>query len=555
MVGIGIFLIGLALAVIIAVGAHKLPDAAARNILRMFALAIVLVFTLFSSVRLIGPDEVGIVIKSVGFSRLQGGAYIATGGEQGIQADVLRPGWYFGYWPFIYDVREVAVTVVPQRKVGIIDAADGLPLTNQVIAPEWPEGSTQKMLDARHFLTDGKGHRGTQATVLLPGKYPINTELFRVTMVDWTEVVPGEVAVLKANFGTEPTVAVRGVGEKGQELVLAGEGEMGIRAKALLPTTYPLNTVAYTPVEIWTKPVVAHYTAHAGTVNQTSAGAKSAETEEREITVRTSDGFTFPVDVRVEYHIDPANAPLVVATTGDDESEHFRNILNSAVRAIFRNNAETVRALDYVQQRSHQEEQSLAMLKTEMSRFGVTVTAVRIGNVGDEKTLGTLLKTQTDREIAKQELVTYQEQQKAAEQKRMLSRATQEAEEEKRLATAAYAVKIAEEDKRKRLIEAEAEAQSIAIKAKAQADAYQQIAQQIGTGNAAMIEILKIVGERGIQITPRVMITGGGGVGGGLSGGGGDSGTAALVGTILDQMVKDDEKPEPATPRTSLNKP
>ncbi len=552
MVGIGIFLVGLILAATIAVGSAKLPDAAARTALRIFALAIVVVFTIFSSVRLIGPDEVGIVIKSVGFSRLKGGAYIATSGEQGIQADVMRPGWYFGYWPFVYDVREVPVTMVPQGNVGIVEATDGLPLQGQVIAPEWPEGTTQKMLDARHFLTDGKGHKGTQATVLLPGKYPLNTELFKVTMEKWTSVVPGEVVVLKANFGRPPTRKVAGVGEKGQELLLADEGEIGIRAGVLPPATYPLNTRAYTPEEIWTKPVVAHYTAIMGTVNQTAQGPKTAETEEREITVRTSDGFTFPVDVRVEYHIEPANAPVVVATLGDDEGEHFRNALNSSVRAIFRNNAETVKALDYVQQRSHQESQSLSMLKAEMARFGVSITNVRIGNVGDEKTLGVLLKTQTDREIAKQELLTFQEQQKAAEQKRQLTRATQEAEEEKRLATAAYAVKIAEEDKKKKLIEAEAEAQSIAIRARAQAEAYQQIAQQIGRSNAAMIELLKIVGERGIQITPRVLITGGNGAG--LSG---DAGTSALMGTMLDQMVsKEEEKPAPpASPRSSAEKP
>jgi regulator of protease activity HflC (stomatin/prohibitin superfamily) len=249
------------------------------------------------------------------------------------------------------------------------------------------------------------------------------------------------------------------------------------------------------------------------------------------------------VDVRIEYEVKPEHAPVVVAKLGDDEEDRFRNALNSAVRAIFRNNAETVRALDYVQQRSNQEQQSLQMLAEEMARFGVTVTAVRIGNVGDEKTLGNLLKTQTDREIAKQEQLTFQEQQKAAEQKKLLSRATQESEEEKRLATAAYAAKIADEEKKKRLIEAEAEAQSIAIKAKAQADAYQLIALQIGKSNAAMIEILKIVGERNIQITPRVMIGGGAGSGGNA----GDQAGTALFGTMLDTMVsRDEEKPPPA---------
>jgi uncharacterized membrane protein YqiK len=171
-----------------------------------------------------------------------------------------------------------------------------------------------------------------------------------------------------------------------------------------------------------------------------------------------------------------------------------------------------------------------------MARFGVTVTAVRIGNVGDEESLGALLKTQTDREIAKQEQQTFQEQQKAATQKKELTRVTQEAEEEKKLATATYEVKIADESQKKKVIEAKAEAEATKIKATAQAEAYKQIAEQIGKSNAALIELLKIVGEKGIEITPRIMVTGKdeGGMG------------SALMGTILDRVTSDDDGPKPA---------
>lgn len=251
--------------------------------------------------------------------------------------------------------------------------------------------------------------------------------------------------------------------------------------------------------------------------------------------VRTSDGFTFPVDVRVEYEIHPNDAPLLVATVGDDQ-EGLRTVMNSVVRAIFRNNAEDVKALNYVQQRSRQESQSLQMLQEEMNKIGVSVTGVRIGDVGNEQTLGSLLKTQTDREIALQEQETFREQQRAAEQKKELTRTEQEAEEEKRLATAAYAVQIAEKDKEKQVIAAEAEAEAVKIKADAQANAYKLIAEQIGSGNAALVELLKIVGEQGIQITPRVMVVGQGGQAGK------DGETTALIGTMLDTMMQDAPK-------------
>lgn len=602
--GLGVLVVAVAFAATIAILSLKAPGPTIRGAILIAAAVVLLVGAILSSTAYVGSGESGIVNKTVFGPSLKGGRIIAIDGQLGVQANVLSPGWHFGYWPVVYTVRTVPLIEINADELGIIEARDGLPLPEgQLFAPEWDQDSFQKMLDAEHFLTVGKGYKGKQASVLTPGKYRINSELFRVTNIKQTEVVAGEVAVLKANFGAPASVLVEGpMGDtanpaldpsvpapttprpgtgaptastptasgatpaagsaeaapatgitplrarEDNRLHLADANEMGVRHTALGPGKYPINTDAYTVVEIWTTQMIAHYTAEYS-ANATSTGA--AESEERAITVRTSDGFTFPVDVRIEYHVRPENAPIVVAKLGDDEGDRFRNMLNSVVRAVFRNNAENVRALDYVQQRSTQERQSLEQLVNAMAPYGVTVTAVRIGNVGDEKSLGALLKTQTDREIAKQEQITFQEQQRAAEQKKELTRATQEAEEEKRLATASYEVKIAEESQRKKVIEANAEAQSIQIKADAQAKAYELIASQIGKSNAAMLEMLKLIGERNIQITPRVMmVNGNGGGSNGNSAGNSDAATTALIGTMLDHMVSKDEG-ELATPAST----
>jgi len=552
--GMILLLIGLLLAIAVGAAVLKMPGGGLRRAGAAVILILVVLSLLASSVTYVGADEVGIVGKNALGASLADGKIVAVNGEMGVQADVLAPGWHVGYWPIIYSVKTVPLTTIESDEVGLIDAQDGLPLENgQLFAPDFEPGEFQKMLDAKYFLTDGKGRKGKQASVLTPGKYRINTELFRIKMVKQTEVMQGEVAVLKSNYGKPPSIVVPGIagavdnpraGEperSGNRLMLAAPGEMGVQARALPPGKYPLNTDAFTVVEMFTTQMIAHYTAEKEAGVRSKPAAGGGETEEREIMVRTSDGFTFPVDVRIEYVIDADDAPIVVEKLGDDEGERFRNALNSAVRAIFRNNAETVKALDYVQQRSQQESQSLVMLTQQMARFGVTVTAVRIGNVGDEATLGLLLKTQTDREIAKQEQLTFQEQQKAAEQKKELARVTQESEEEKKLATSAYAVKIAEETRKQRITEAEAEAEAISIKAKAQADAYKLLAIEIGKSNAALIEMLKIVGEQGIQITPRVLMMG--------ADAHTDSGSAALVGTILDTMLdkSGDEKTAPTS--------
>lgn len=530
-------MIGIILAGMIIASAFRLENKSAKGGIILLGLLVLVIGFAMSSVRYVGSNSVGIVKKNALGPSMTPGMILATNGEMGPQADVLAPGWHLWYWPVIYDVDTRPLIDIPADKIGLVESRDGLPLNpGQVFAPEVTNAEFKKMIeDPKFFLTDGMGRKGPQSNVLTPGKYRLNPELFNIEMVDTTEVPPATVAVLKSNFGSEPSLSVT-VGEDDEPVILAETGEKGILAQALQPGKYPVNTKAYSVAIVSTRETIIRFTAgEKGMLTQNGMSRSEANAnEQREITVRTSDGFTFPVDVRVEYKIEPKNAPIVVAKLGSDDSPLLAK-LNSTVRAIFRNNAENVKALDYVNQRSTQESQSLAMISAEMSRSGVTITGVRIGDVGDEETLGQLLNTQRDREIAVQEQETFKEQQKAAVQQKELSKTQQEAEEEKRLATASYEVQIAEQDKLKRIIEAQAQAESVEIEATAQANAYKMIADQIGKANAAMIEVLRVIGENRIEITPRVMVNNG-------SDSSGTSGeTVALIGTMLDQMVKDAE--------------
>ena len=507
-------------------------------------LVLVIAFAL-ASVRFVGSDGVGIVTKNALGPGLSGGRIIATEGEMGVQAEVLHPGWHMGYWPIIFDVDTVSLIEIPSGQVGLVESRDGLPLDEgQLFAPEVAPDQFKRMVeDATFFLTEAGGRKGPQSNVLTPGKYRVNTRLFAVEMVASTDVRPATVAVLKSNFGGSPSLE-RVVVDDAEPVLLAKPGEKGVRAAPLPPGKYPVNTSAFSVSSVSTSETIVRFTA-------ASAGGDG---EQREINVRTSDGFTFPVDVRIEYRIDPENAPVVVAKLGSDGQPLLAK-LNSTVRAIFRNNAESVKALDYVNQRSQQESQSLAMIGAEMAQVGVTISGVRIGDVGDVASLGELLKTQTDREIALQEQVTFQEQQRAAEQEKELTRTQQEAEEERRLATARYEVQIAEQAQQQRIIQAEAEAEAIRIEAEARAKAYELVAGQIGPGNAALVELLRVVGENQINITPRVMVSGAaGGVNqapGVQAAGPASPETVALIGTMLDTMI--DRTPEPQRRTTAAS--
>ncbi len=521
MIPILLLLIGVVLAGLILANLPKIPGTPLRAAAAAGAVLLVVLFAYLGSFRHVGDDQIGVVIKNALGPELPPGRIIATGSQMGPQAEILGPGWHSGLWPVIFSVEFHPVLEITEGNVGLLQASDGQSLPEgEIYAPLWSEQEFQEMLTAEYFLGPGGGYKGPQASVLTPGKYRINPKLFSLETRPAVNVHKATVGVVKSNVGQVPPGL-----EAGEEPVLVERGQRGIWNEPLVPQIYYLNTNALEVTPISTAKQVVRYTKAA------------QEGEEREIMVRSSDGFTFPVDVRVEYEIKPRDAPLVVVNFSDD-GPMLAERLNSAVRAIFRNNAERVKALDYVQQRSDQESQSLEMLSREMTKVGVSVTAVRIGDVGDEKTLGPLLKTQTDREIAIQEQKTFQEQQRTAEQQKELSRTQQEAEEERRLATAAYEVDIADKQKEQRIIEAEAEAESIRIRAEAQAEAFRVVAREIGQGNAALIEVLKIIGERGIGITPRVMVSG--------AQQETDGQTTALIGTMLDTMIRDREQPDEA---------
>ena len=76
----------------------------------------------------VDENEVGIVHKQFFGKPLPTGQIIARDGEMGPQAFILGPGWHFGYYPFVYQVRLDRVISVPSGQVGFVTARDGLSL-------------------------------------------------------------------------------------------------------------------------------------------------------------------------------------------------------------------------------------------------------------------------------------------------------------------------------------------------------------------------------------------------------------------------------------------
>jgi uncharacterized membrane protein YqiK len=127
----------------------------------------------------IRQDQVGIVIKRFDLRgrSLVPGQLLALKGEAGYQADTLAPGWHLGYWYWQYTVKAVSVTVIPSGQIGLVVAADGMPIPSERILAKVVD--CDKFQDARKFIMKG-GEKGRQLGLLTAGTYRINTALFTV---------------------------------------------------------------------------------------------------------------------------------------------------------------------------------------------------------------------------------------------------------------------------------------------------------------------------------------------------------------------------------------
>ena len=109
--------------------------------------------------------------------------------------------------PGLFTVRLFDATVINENQIGLVEALDGAPLNPGDYVAESVPGH-DNFQDGHEFI-DGKGQRGPQKDILLPGTYYINPLLFKVIPETAKEVKPGEVAVIVSNTGKDPSEEIR----------------------------------------------------------------------------------------------------------------------------------------------------------------------------------------------------------------------------------------------------------------------------------------------------------------------------------------------------------
>jgi hypothetical protein len=138
----------------------------AASWLTIGTLGALVAFILYMSFWKIGPTEIGLVRKRLGFKKLDGGNIVAFKGEAGYQAELLRTGIRFKLW-LIYAVQRRPIPQIPAGEIAVVIAQVGAPLPvgakSAICKPEFGN-----FTDLKAFV-DGGGQKGLQRLVLSPG--------------------------------------------------------------------------------------------------------------------------------------------------------------------------------------------------------------------------------------------------------------------------------------------------------------------------------------------------------------------------------------------------
>jgi uncharacterized membrane protein YqiK len=197
----------------------------------------------------VGAREIAIKERRYMGSKMPPGRVVATEGEVGIQADVLKPGLHFVKWPFEKVVRKVPLIEIGPDELGIVEAIDGEPMPpGRNFAPDRAQNAHNNFQDPIAFIKRG-GVKGIQLRTLPPGLWPIHPYLFRVSISKATMIPPGKVGVVTASDGDRLDPgrlngkAIDGhLNFQDAEQFIASGGQKGPQVETLTPGTYRILT-------------------------------------------------------------------------------------------------------------------------------------------------------------------------------------------------------------------------------------------------------------------------------------------------------------------------
>jgi len=445
--------------------------------------------------------------------------FLEGGGQKGPQRKVLREGTYAintTQFAIITEDRVYGHALSPQEQavldtmkqtiadrqgfapvilaadhdlVGIVTVHDGPSLPpDEIIAPEvgtdLRDAATfhNNFQEPEKFLKAG-GFRGRQLQVIVEGTWYINRLFATVEAVPKSVIPVGNVGVVIFYTGPK-TGDVSGEQYRHGELVV--NGSRGVWKDPMLPGKYAFNTYAGKIEIIPTVNFILKWV-------RGETGALKLDENLSEISLITKDAFEPTLPLSVVMHIDYKKAPMIIQRFGDVK-KLVEQTLDPMVSAFFKNIAQKMTLIELLQNRAAIQEESGNEMKSRFEAYSLELQEVLIGTpraAPGDHTIEDILIQLRSRQVAREQVTTYQEQEKAAVQERTLNEAKATAAAQTALTQSLIQVKVAENDGSAALARAQKDAETVKVTAAAagersrlegQGEADRTLA--IGTANA-----------------------------------------------------------------------
>jgi len=498
--------------------------------------------------------------------------FMKSGGQRGPQRRILREGTYaFNLVQFIVITEERVYSIplsreeieVVQRmagiiserggfrpviikdtddKIGIVTVHDGPSLhQGEIIAgvvgddPKSPDTYHNSFQDPDRFLKAG-GQRGRQLQVLVEGTYYINRLFATIEMIQKTIIEVGNVGVVVSYTG-ETGIDLSGTEYRHGELV--ERGKRGVWEEALLPGKYAFNTYAGKVMAVPTTNFVLKWI-------RNETGAHHFDENLTEVSLITKDAFEPTLPLSVVVHIDYQKAPLVIQRFGDIK-KLVEQTLDPMVSAYFKNVGQTRTLIQLLQERSAIQQVASQEMKDKFEHYNLELEEVLIGtpaSAADDHQIETILTQLRSRQVATEQVETYQRQEQAAVQERQLREAEARSQMQTKLTEAELNINIQTDQGKaeyQRSIQqasqiralAEAEAERVARIGVAQALATEEQVRAYGgpqfqVTQQVLNRFADAIQQSGVDVVPRVIV-----------GGDKENGTGNIMEALLAMLLSD----------------
>ncbi len=469
-------------------------------------------------------------------------AFLESGGQKGPQRNILREGTYainlaqfvvigadriYGH---MLDGEDAGLfqemnAVIAQRggfnavvikdaedMIGIVTVHDGPSLpADQIIAPT--VGGDQAALatfhnnfqDPEKFLIAG-GRRGRQLQVLVEGTYYINRLFATVEKVAKTIIEVGHVGVVVSYTG-ELGTDVSGSDYRHGELV--DHGTRGVWSDPLMPGKYAFNTYAGKVVHVPTTNFILKW-------DRATAGAHKFDENLSEVSLITRDAFEPIMPLSVVVHIDYRKAPLVVQRFGDIK-KLVEQTLDPMVSAYFKNVGQTRTLIELLQERSDIQQVSAVEMRDKFANYNLELQEVLIGTPraapGNDQ-IEKILNQLRLRQLADEQVGTYERQANAAQKERALREAESQAKQQTAITESQLSIQVQENQGKADLARAQQAASQTRTIAQAEADRMQLLGEGeakkiVALASAEAERVTKVGLAEAEAITKQVVASGG----------------------------------------------